>query len=71
MLEKKGKRKGAPTGRVCNVCGVSDLGFCLIALLMEDLFPTDNPKSYVAGEADRSNRCWTGRPAQPHCLMSD
>jgi hypothetical protein len=23
---------------------------------MEDLFPTDNPKSYVAGEADRSNR---------------
>lgn len=36
--------------------GVSNLGFCLIALLMEDLFPTDNPKSYVAGEADRSNR---------------
>lgn len=33
-----------------------DDGFCLIALLMEDLFPTDNPKSYVAGEADRSNR---------------
>ncbi|ELR24138.1 Amz2 protein [Acanthamoeba castellanii str. Neff] len=33
-----------------------DDGFCLIALLMDDLFPTDNPKSYVAGEADRSNR---------------
>jgi hypothetical protein len=31
---------------------------------MEDLFPTDNPKSYVAGEADRSNRYRAAHPLQ-------
>lgn len=31
-------------------------GFCVIGMLMEDLFPTDSPASYLCGEAERSNR---------------